>query len=90
MAKRTGKPPFSLYNRPLPMSVFYPIITSYTLKELAMMYKVSPRTMKRRLKRLGILSDANRFKRIFFPSEVRLIFSKLGVPELTEKDKGIF
>ena len=65
------------------MRKYRPKIVAYSLRELAMLYKISKKTMRKRLKTLGLWEYG---KRLYFPNEVRKIFNVYGVPELSEDD----
>ena len=53
-------------------------VKTYNLKELSALYRVSRKTMRRWLKRLGFKFPRER--QLFTPKEVRYIFEKLGEP----------
>lgn len=59
----------------------------YSLSELAFMYKVSRKTMRKILNELKIWRSGKRF---YFPKEVEIIFNTLGVPELGKEDIYFF
>jgi len=64
----------------------YPINT-YTLKELALMYKVSYITMSAMIKEVGTISGpkhGKKFRKTFYPIEVEAIFNKFGTPQVEE------
>jgi transposase len=57
-------------------------IKAYSMKEVANMYEVSGRTMRRWLTPFRT-EIGQRRGRYFNPKQIRIIFDKLGIPELT-------
>lgn len=58
----------------------YPINT-YNLKQLAAMYSVSRRVMAAMIREAGIIPpETKKFRRIYFPVDVKIIFEKFGAP----------
>ena len=62
---------------------YIPKIAAYSIGDLAYMYGVSFRKMRSLLRQLKIWQ---RGRRKYFPNEIRIVFAKLGIPELSEND----
>lgn len=64
----------------------YPVNT-YTLKELAQMYRVSYITMSAMIKEVETVAgpkDGKKFRKTFYPIEVEAIFNKFGTPQVED------
>lgn len=70
------------------MKYYVPIVTSYSVREIAYLYGISRRTLLRRLKQHNILKTKGK-RHLFTPKEVEKIFNTLGVPVLSEEQAVI-
>ena len=66
---------------------YIPKIAAYSISELAKMYGVSFRTMRKILRQLNLWQ---RNKKKYFPNEIEKVFNKLGIPEINEEDLFYF
>lgn len=66
---------------------YVPKLAAYSINELARMYGVSFRTMRKILRQLNLWQ---RNKKKYFPNEIEKVFSKLGIPEIHEEDVYYF